>query len=160
MSVTINGTTVRLQRDPEDWRKLQVLVRVASVKKPGLCADQTFDPGKAPTMSHFLKALGAAAALCAEYLGERYGDNLDPASCSRDVYAAFREEAKLLASMRQDAAQKIKRLRSSGWGQRAPAEDRAQLDRMKWLMDKGEQLTIAEGELINKWIGQLHGAQL
>lgn len=160
MSVTINGTTVRLQRDPEDWRKLQVLVRVASVKKPGLCADQTFDPGKSPSTAMFLKALGAAAALCAEYLGERYGDNLDPASCSRDVYAAFREEAKLLAALRVDAAVKAKRLLQSGWGQRAPAEDRAKLERMAWLLNRGENLTAAEGEQINKWIGQLHRAQL
>lgn len=157
MSTTINGTTVRLARDPEDWRKYRVEVLVTSRTKPGLRATQYMDPGKAVNSDHLIRGVGAAAALCAEYLGTRYKEAVDPSTCIRDAIRAFGEECRLLGELARGIPEKLQRLKGSD---KLDGREREVLDRMMWLTNRGEKLTREEAELVNEWVGRLHGAQL
>lgn len=157
MSTTINGTTVRLARDPEDWRKYRIEVLVDSRSRPGFKAMQYMDPGKAINARDLIKGVGAAGALCAEYLAGKYKEAVDPSCCIRDAIQAFGEECRLLGELARDVPAKLQRIRTSG---KLSEREREVLDRMIWLSERGERLTREECELVNHWIGQLHGAQL
>lgn len=157
MSTTINGTTVRLARDPADWRKYRVEVLVTSRTKPGLRAMEYMDPGKAVNANHLIRGVGAAAALCAEYLGKKYKDPVDPSCCIRDAIQAFGEECRLIGELARGLPEKLKRLKQSG---KFSGREGEVLDRMLWLTERGERLTREESEWVNEQIGTLHGAQL
>jgi hypothetical protein len=157
MSTTINGVTVRLARDPDDWRKYRIEILVDSRVKPGFKAMQYLDPGKATGAREVIKGVGAAAALCAEYLGLKYKEAVDPSCCIRDAIQAFGEECRLMGELARDLPSKLLRIRASG---KLSGQEREVLDRMIWLTDRGERLTRDECELVNNWVGDLHGAQL
>lgn len=159
MSVTINGVTVRLQRDPENWRRFQVAVQVVSRKRPGLKAERTMDPGKAQGLSDLTKGIAAAAALNAEYLGDKYGDNIDPSLAIRDALQAFGEECRLLAAQSAGVGDKLKRLSESAWI-KGQDREREAVRRMRWLIDRGERLTGGEIEWINAALAQHHASQI
>lgn len=158
MSTTINGVTVRFEREPEDWRKHQIVVQVNSRVKRGLKAQQEIDPGKSPDVRTLIRGVGAAAALCAEHLGMKYGDTVDPEGCIRDAIQAFGEEVRLIAELGADIAAKMKRL--EGNLSRFDNKEAEVIRRMKYLVDKGENLTREELEWVNIKIGEIHGAQL
>lgn len=102
---TIDHVSVTLGRD--DDQKFVVKVQVLSQKKPGLRANVELDPGKCQNNAEFLKLLQAAAGACAEYLG-KYGDNIDPANCTKLVLEAFTVEARMTKALTQDAGLKMK----------------------------------------------------
>lgn len=158
MSVTINDTTVRIGRDPEDWRKHQIVVQVASRVKKGLKAQQELDPGKAPNAQTLARGVGAAAALAAEHLGMNYGDTIDPSACARDAIQALTEEARLIANLAKDLPSKVRRLRENG--SKFSEQERAILDRMNFLLGRGENLTRDEAEWVNSKIADLHDKNL
>lgn len=158
MTTTINGVSARLGRDPEDFRRYRITVQVYSRVKPGLKASNDIDPGASNGQQHLLQLIGAAGAACAEYLGEKYGDNIDPATASRDAIRAFGEECHLLAAMSKDAPEKVKRLESQAV--RLKAEERELLSKFRWSLDHGERLTPLEVEWLNRRIGELHQSQL
>lgn len=157
MSVTINGVTVKLDRDPEDWRRYRVTIQVKSPTRPGLKGEQYIDPGKAVSTQQLIKGIGAAAAVCAEYLATRYGDHLDPSTCIRDAITAFGEECRLIAELSKDIDKKLDRLWKSSI---LSSKERDVLTRMLYLNGKGEKLTRQEGEWVNEKIAQLHSANL
>lgn len=157
MSVTINGTTVKLDRDPEDWRRFRVTIQVKSVVRPGLKAEQYIDPGRATSTQHLLKGIGAAAALCVEHLGKKYKDNIDPSTAVRDAITAFGEECRLIAELSKDIDKKLDRLWKSSV---LDSKEREVLKRMLYLNGKGEKLTRQEGEWVNDKIAQLHSQNL
>lgn len=157
MSTTIEGTTVRFARAEDDWRKYSLEVLVKSQKRPGLHAKQTLDPGKAVNAQHLIKGIGAAAALCAEYLCKEYGDLIDPSVCIRDAIRAFGEECRFMAELAKDIDKKLMRLHeSSGLSDK----ERELLSRMRFLVGRGEKLNREEGEWVNQKIAELHGKQL
>lgn len=158
MTTTIQGVSARLGRDPDDFRRYLVTVQVYSQTKPGLKATNDIDPGKATNHQHLLQLVGTAAAACAEYLGEKYGDNIDPATASRDALRAFGEEAKLLVALAKDAPAKVKRLEAMS--ARLPNEEQELLHKLRWAIDHGEKLTPLEIEWVNRRIGELHTNQL
>lgn len=157
MSVTINGVTARLERDPEQWQRYRVVIQVASVVRYGLKAEQYIDPGKAPDTRTLLKGVGAAAVLCVEYLGVKYKDNIDPSCASRDAIQAFGEECRMIAELAKGLDKKLARLKKSDV---LNAQERAIVERMIFLVEKGEKLTRDEGEFVNEKIAALHGSQL
>ena len=158
MSTTINGITVRLGRDSENLARYVVTVQATSRRKPGLKASHDIDPGASNGQQHLLQLIGAAGAACAEYLGEKHGDNIDPVTASRDAIRAFGEECRLLAAMSKDAPEKVKRLEAQAV--RLKAEERELLSKFRWSLDHGERLTPLEVEWLNRRIGELHQSQL
>ena len=158
MTTTIQGVQARLGRNPEDPRKYQVTVLMYSQVRPGLKSSTDIDPGQCASQQHLLQMIGTAGAACAEYLGEKYGDNIDPVVASRDAVRAFGEECRLLAAMSKDAPEKVKRLEAQAV--RLKAEERELLSKFRWSLDHGERLTPLEVEWLNRRIGELHQSQL
>lgn len=158
MSTTINGVTVKMGRMADDWRKHAVIVQVASRVKPGLKAAQELDPGQAVNARQLIAAVGAAAAVGAEYLGQKYNDLIDPSAATRDAIQAFGEEARLIGELAKGMPDKVRRLRREQ--ARFSDQERELIARMAYLMDKGEKLTREEAEWVNDRIADLHGQQL
>lgn len=158
MSTTINGVTVRIERNPDDWRKHQVTVQVASRKRPGLKASHSIDPGKCSSVHELGRVVGAAAALAAEHLGKKYKDIMDPSLAIRDGIRALAEEARLMGELARDVPAKLKRLKANQSS--LSSLEQEVVGRMIWITDRGEKLTRDEGEWINQKVGALHGAQL
>lgn len=158
MTTTINGITARLGRSAEDFRRYQITVQVNSKKRPGLKSTSDIDPGKANNYHHLLQMVGAAGAACAEYLGEKYGDDVDPTEASRDAIRAFGEECWLLVSLTKDAPTKLKRLESHAAKLRNP--DRELLLKLRWAVDRGEILTPQEIAWVDLRIGEIHQGSL
>lgn len=154
MTVAVEGVSARLGRDPDDFRRYLVTVQVYSKTKPGLKASSNIDPGKATNQQHLLQLVGTAAAACAEYLGEKYGDNIDPVTASRDALRAFAEEARLTKALALDAPAKVKRLEAMG--ARLPNQEKELLHKLRWAIDHGGQLTPLEIEWVNRRIAELH----
>lgn len=157
MSTTINGVTVRLERDPSEWRKYQVVVQVASRVRIGLKTSATIDPGTAVDSTQLMKGIAAAASLGAEQLDRRYKDQIDPALAIRDALRAFGEECRLIAELGKDLPAKLARLRQfSG----LTAQEHELIGRMCYLVDRGDGLTRTEVEWVNQRIGRIHGSSL
>lgn len=158
MSTTINGITVRLGRDSENLARYVVTVQATSRRKPGLKASHEIDPGEAGDQRGLLHRIGIAGAACAEYLGEKYGDNIDPAAASRDALKAFGEEARLVASLKEQVPDKLKRLeRNLGV---LKENQRELVMRLRFAFDRGSALTPEEVAAMDVMIGQIHGSQL
>ena len=158
MTTTINGVTARLARDPEDFRRYRITVQVYSRVKPGLKASNDIDPGASNGQQHLLQLIGAAGAACAEYLGEKYGDNIDHVTASRDAVRAFGEECRLMAELAKDVPAKLKRLESNV--AKLSNENQEQLRRIRYLVDHQEKLLPKEVAWLNQRLGELHGGQL
>lgn len=158
MATTINGVTVKLGRMESDWRKHAIIVQVASRVKPGLKAAYEIDPGKAPNGHVLIKAVGAAAATAAEYLGKKYKDVVDPSCAVRDAIQAFGEECRLMGELAKGMPEKVKRLMN----RLSSFTDKEQdiIKRMQYLMERGEKLTFDEAGFVNDRIAKLHGDQL
>lgn len=158
MSTKINDVTVKMGRLADDWRKHAVIVQVHSATKPGLKAAQELDPGKAANTRQLIEAVGAAAAVGAEYLAKKYGDLIDPSAAIRDAIQAFGEEARLIGELAKGMPDKVRRLyRERG---RFDAQEREVIERMAYLIDKGERLTIDEGDWVNSRIADIHSQSL
>lgn len=158
MSTTIEGMTVRLSRDDEDPRKYKIVVQCYSQKLPGLKATNDIDPGRSPNQAHLLNLIGVAGAVCAEYLGKKYGDNIDPVAASQFAIRAFGEECRLLAELSKDVPTKLRRLESNVASLNNQHQE--QLHRLRWLVDHNQRLVPAEVRWIHERLGELHGNQL
>ena len=158
MTTTIQGVSARLGRDPEDFRRYLITVQVYSRTRPGLKATHDIDPGKCSGQQHLLQMIGTAGAACAEYLGEKYGDNIDPVAASRDALRAFGEEARLQAALAKDAPAKVKRLEANV--AKLSNENQEQLRRLRYLVNHQEKLLPREVAWLNQRLGELHGGQL
>lgn len=158
MTTTIQGVQARLGRNPEDPRKYQVTVLVYSQVRPGLKSSTDIDPGQCASQQHLLQMIGTAGAACAEYLGEKYGDNIDPVAASRDALRAFGEECRLMAELAKDVPAKLKRLESNV--AKLSNENQEQLRRLRYLVDHQERLLPKEVAWLNQRLGELHGGQL
>jgi hypothetical protein len=157
MSTTINGVTVRLEREEVNWKKYQITVQVASRVRPGLKTSASIDPGKAMDSRQLMRGIAAAASLGAEQLDKKYGDVIDPSTAIRDALQAFGEECRLIAELKKDLPSKLKRLLESSV---LNAKERDVVGRMVWLTDRNRGLTRDEYEWVNQKIGQIHGSQL
>lgn len=159
MSTTIEGTSVRLGRDPEDFRRFMITVQVYSRTRPGLKSTNDIDPGKVNGQQHLLQLIGAAGAACAEYLGEKYGENIDPATASQNAIRAFGEECRLQVALSKDAPAKVKRLE-----QHAAAvlkdHERELLHKLSWSLKHGEKLTPVEVQWVDQCLARVHNNQL
>lgn len=158
MSTTIQGVQARLERSAEDARKFQVTILLYSRKRPGLKASSVIDPGATTNPQQLLQLVGTAGAACAEYLGENYGDDMDPGACSRDAIKAFGEECRMMAALAKDVPAKLKRLEACAG--RLSNQHQDQLHRLSYLVKKNLQLLPGEVVWLNQRIGELHGAQL
>lgn len=158
MATKINDVTVKMGRLEADWRKHAIIVQVHSRMKPGLKAAQELDPGKAINAQELMKGVGAAAVLGAEYLGKKYKDIIDPSTAARDAIRAFGEEARLIGELAKDMPEKIRRLQAEA--SRFGEQERAVIDRMKFLVGRGEKLTVDEAEWVNNRIADIHSQQM
>jgi hypothetical protein len=157
MSTSIEGTEVRLGRDPDDYRKYVITVAVHSAQRPSLKASVDVDPGKYPSVTALTEFLGISAGGCAEYLG-RYGDNIDPDAACRNAVKAFGEECRLLAELAKDVPAKIKRLEQHKY--LLNNEQVEMLRRMRYLVDHSERLLPIEVKWLNDRLAPIHGGQL
>lgn len=158
MATQINNVTVGLERDPDDFRRLVVIVRVTSRKRPEINADNTIDPGATSGRDHLVQLVGAAGGACAEYLGKKYGDNIDPAACARDAIQALGEEARMVAEMKESLPKLLKRLRyhAAAFSDR----DRETSQKLQWIASHGGSITPADMSWIRSRIAMIHSGHL
>lgn len=158
MTTTINGVTVRLGRDSENTLKYLITVQVYSELRTGLKSNSEIDPGKANNQQHLLQLIGMAGAACAEYLGEKYGDNIDPEKSSKYAIQAFGEECRLQEALAKDAPAKIKRLEQHTPILKEP--ERELLHKLSWALNHGCKLTPREVLWMNQCLARIHGNQI
>lgn len=158
MTTTIEGISVRLGRDSEDFRRYVVTVQAYSLQRPGLKSTTDIDPGKANNQNHLLQLIGAAGAACAEHLDDKYGDNIDPAKSAQSAIRAFGEECRLQVELMKDAPSKVKRLETHAVMLRD--EERELLRQLQWVIDNGKNLTPVEVQWVDEALGRIHGRNL
>jgi len=158
MATVIQGTEVRIERNPTDWRKFQVVVAVHSIKKDKLKATNEIDPKDYPGVEKLIQAVGIAAGACAEYLGQKHGDNIDPSGACKHAIRAFGEECRLIAELGKDVEAKIKRLEHHKY--LMTPEQVEQLQHMRYLVDHRERILPSEVQWINERLAPIHGSQL
>ena len=96
--------------------------------------------------------------LASEHLGMKYGDTIDPSGAIRDAIQAFGEEARLIAELGKGLPEKMVRLLGSLSS--FDSREAEVIRRMKYLVDKGENLTHDELHWVDTKIGELLGEQL
>ncbi len=158
MTTMIEGVSVRLGRDSEDFRRYMVTVQAYSAMRPGLKSTTDIDPGKATNQAHLLQLIGAAGAACAEYLDETYGDNIDPTAAARSAIRAFGEECHLQVELMKDAPSKVKRLETHAV--MLKDGERELLRMLRWSIDQGRSLTPVEVQWVDEALGRIHGRNL
>lgn len=158
MATSVEGVLVKVGRMEDDWRKFAIIVQVRSLNKPHLKASKEIDPGKCLNQAELLKAVAVAAGLCSEYLGKKYGENQNPGLCVIYSQRAFLEEMRLMAELKKDAPEKIKRLKNNS--SILSGAETTLLDRLDWLVKRGESLTLQEGQALDVMVGRLHSNQL
>lgn len=154
MTTTIQDVQARLGRDPEDLRKYRVTIQVCSKKRPGLKSSTDIDPGEAASQHQLIRMVGAAGAACAEYLGERYGDNIDTGEAYRDAVRAFEGECKLVTAVAESAYEKLKRIEAHV--ARLSDEKRELVQRLRYLVDHYGKLLPREAAWIDQRIQEIH----
>lgn len=100
--------TVRLDPDPDNHARLLVSIRVRSRVKNYIRKLVQLDPGKFDTPVELMKAIGVAAAGCAEQLGADHMDNIDPSRCYLDAL----EEARECFARHHEAQRALKEIHS------------------------------------------------
>lgn len=158
MSTTIEGVEVEFGRLESDWRKSSILVYVHSRKKPNVLSRAEIDPMICGTANATCMAISAAAGAGVEFLGKRYGDNLDATVAARLALRAFMEECKLLIEIQKDAPAKLQRL--EGNLSLLKENERELLSRIKFFLTRGDKLTPGEIKAMDAMIARLHEAQL
>lgn len=156
--IRIDQVAVEYGRSSEDFRQLVILVRVLSRRKKGLSAQSEVNPAKCGTVLATVAAIQAAAGAGAEYLGEKYGDNIDPDQAAKNAVHAFQEETKLLAESSRQVAHLVARMMTH----RAKFSDpvREQVERWDWLLKHGQPLTPRDRADMGPVLAALHKSQL
>lgn len=154
MSITLDGVEVELGRLDTDWRKFGITVKVFSRRKPGLKATNQIDPGAVGNAQALIQMVGAAGGACAEYLGKRYKDNIDPSVAANLAMKAFVEEMRLAKELTQQVPAKLRRL----LGQEAKLNNNEQelITRLQWMVDHGQELTPREVRAVDSIVARLH----
>ena len=155
---TVEGVSVRLQRNTEDLRKYSIVVQAYSLKRPGLKSTTEIDPGKAKNKHTLLQTISAGGAACAEYLGNKYGDNIDPEKAAHSALKAFSEEVRRIVELSKDLPAKVKRLEDVGF--KLKNNERELLYLIRWNLDKKQQIVSGEINWIDKMINRLHSGEL
>ena len=158
MTTAIEGVEVELGRLDADWRKFGIKVKVWSRTRPHLKATNEIDPGEAHSKEHLTALIGAAGGACAEYLGKRYGDNIDPSSAASLALKAFHEECRLQVELGTGAREKVDRLKKNPEILTDP--ERELISRMEFFLIRGEPLTPKELLALDVMIGRLHSFNL
>ena len=156
MTIRIGAVEVSLGRLSSDQRKFSLNVYVRSVVRPGLQAQNEIDPGKFSNAAAVLQAVGVAAGAGAEYLGVKYGDNIDPSTAVRDAMRATAEEMKLMASLSGSVPEKLRHLNS-----KKSLLSNRDLESLKWfnhLYESHNGITPAEVLRMNEIIAKIHAA--
>lgn len=158
MTTQIEGVEVELGRLDADWRKFGIKVKVRSRRKPGLKTIVEVDPGKVVDQNGLVKLVALAGASCAEQLGKKYKDNIDPVKAGTLAVQAFGEECRLMAALSQSNKAKLGRLTVH----KASLNDneRELVDRLDWLTRRGDDMTPKEGAALDNMVARLHGRQL
>jgi hypothetical protein len=158
MTTAINGVNVRLGRDPEDFRRYQIVVQVYSARRPGLKSHYTIDPGKVNNKEHLLQLIATSASAGAEYLGQKYNDNIDPVRAGQYALQAFAEESRLIVELAKGAPAKVKRLETQV--SLLNNQEQELLHKLRWAVDNNRQITVGENNWLNSVLGRIHGSQL
>lgn len=159
MTIRMEHVSVRLGRDPEDFRRFAVTVQIHSEVKPGLKATHDIDPGRATNSKELLALIGIGAGACCEYLGEKYNDAFDLNEVCRFAVAAFVEECHLQTHLAVGIEAKIKRLTEHASTVLTDAE-RELLHKVDWALKHHEKLTPVEMKWVNECILRIHSSQL
>lgn len=158
MTTSIEGVEVELGRLDADWRKFGIKVKVWSKVKPHLKATNEIDPGEALSRQHLLDLVGVAGGACAEYLGRRYGDNLDSVTVASNALKAFAEECRLQAALSDGVREKVERLKTHKELLTEP--ERELLERCGFFLARGDALTPKEILALDVMIGRVHSFNL
>lgn len=159
MTIRLEHVSVRLGRDPEDFRRFAVTVQIHSAVRPGLKATNDIDPGKATNQKELMVLIGAAAGACCEYLGEKYNDTFEVNEVCRFAVQAFVEECRLQAELAVGIEAKIKRLTDHASTVLTDVE-RELLHKVDWALKHHEKLTPVEMKWVNECILRIHSSQL
>lgn len=152
---TVENVTVKAVRLEEDRRKIGFSVEVRSKLKNHLLSTTEIDPTQMTGTRQVIAAVQAAGGACAEYLGERYGDPQDVGACSRFAVKALHEELKLLSELAKSVPERLTRLEAHK--ESLKDVDRSILEKMRWVMGKGQHLTPSEVTWIDEKITEVHG---
>ena len=156
--IRIDNVAVEYGRASDDFRQLVVLIRVQSRRKKGLWAQHEVNPAKCGTVPATLAAIQAAAGSAAEYLGEKYGDNIDPDQAAKNAVHAFSEETKLLAESSRQVVHLVARMMAHRSKFTDPV--REQVERWDWLLKHGQPITPRDRADMGPVLAALHKAQL
>lgn len=154
MTTTIGGVQVSLCRDEENFRKIAITIAVRSTTKKGVLSKTSIDPGKATNHAHLIQLISTAASAGAEYLGEKYGDDLDPASCGSSAIKAFGHECRLIQALQEEASAKVKKLeQNAGYLQ---DNEKEILFKLSWAIRNSRKITAQDADWVNKVLSRVY----
>lgn len=116
MTTKIRRSTAEFIRD-EDTGQTVIRIGAQSYFKPELRATNDILPGT-PTTNNFkdiMRRVGVAGAACAEYLGEKYNEAMDPGQCELDSQKAFAIECQRVAELQAGVGEKLKLAKQRCW---------------------------------------------
>lgn len=158
MTIELEGVSITLGRLTLDERKFGIMVKVRSMRRPNIKFQNEVDPGKVQDQNGLLSLISVAAAACAESLGKKYGDNIDPVKVGQLALRAFREECHLMKALNADIDAKLKRV--AFYRVLLSEEHRNLLEHCEWLRRRGEDLTPDEVNRVNDLVKKFHAHNL
>lgn len=156
--IRLDNVAVEYGRAIQDFRQLVIHVRVLSRVKKGLWADIEVNPATCGTVQATVSAVEAAGGAAAEYLGEKYGDNLDPSTCARLAARAFLEETKLVAEASQGVQPLVARMMTHRHSMSDPYREK--VERWDWLLRNNQPITPKDRNEMAPVLAALHRMQL
>jgi len=153
MTVCIDGVEVALGRDEDDPRIMGFYVYVHSLKKPQNQARSWVNPADCGTAKATLAAIIAAAIAGAEYIGNKYGEPVNPTTVARNAREAMEREIRLMAEMSGGVQKVLKTLHEH----RARLNNQAQevVEKARWVVGKGLPLSVNEMVSLQNILGEL-----
>lgn len=156
MTTALQGVEVEMTRLDRDWRQVGFVVKVHLHRKGKLLkATNEIDPLSFPNAQALSNAIGVAAGACAEYLGKKYGANIDPHEAARLGIKAFTEELLMQNELKKDIPAKL--LRIAGHRQTIlNAQEMELLERFQHTVQHDLPLTPKEAVVLDIWIARIH----
>ena len=156
--IQLNGVSVELGRSMDDPRMTVFFVRVRSIRNPKVWSHGEVDPAKCGGAVATLSAVGLSAAAGAEYLNNKYGDNVDTEAALKLALTCCAEEAKLNVEASKGSEAVVARLFQNRHV--FPDESRERIELWHWCQENGQQLTVSDRKDMGKALAALHAAGL
>lgn len=156
--IRLGAVQVSFGRSESDWRQLVIRVQVHSKLKKGLLSSVDVNPASLGNVQATIAAVSAAAGAGAEYLGQQYGDNIDPEHCAKLAREAFAAEARLMAESTQGVGVVVARLMANR--AHLPEVYREKAERWNWLQTHSQVFTPGDRTEMGQALALLHAKNL